>query len=293
MSKKLGFGYMRLPVTNSEDPTTVDYKEVNKMVDTFLERGFTYFDTAYMYHNFISETVIRETLVKRHPRESFTLATKMPTMFLKKEEDLERIFNEQLEKCGVDYFDYYLIHNLGVSHYEIAKKFKVFEFVQKKKEEGKIKSAGFSFHDNANLLEEILTAHPEVDFVQLQINYIDQLYANSYQSIFRKFHTSNWDEKVKISDNFYLTKRKQFFQDISDINTFDLIYFDAFGFTTQPELWSEAIFKIMFEALSPNGILVTYACRTSIKKAMLSVGFSIEKLPGAPGKSEMLRGKKV
>lgn len=173
MSKKLGFGYMRLPITNSEDPTTVDYEEVNKMVDTFLERGFTYFDTAYMYHNFISETVIRETLVKRHPRESFTLATKMPTMFLKKEEDLERIFNEQLEKCGVDYFDYYLIHNLGVSHYEIAKKFKVFEFVQKKKEEGKIKSAGFSFHDNANLLEEILTAHPEVDFVQLQLNYID------------------------------------------------------------------------------------------------------------------------
>lgn len=83
MSKKLGFGYMRLPVTNSEDPTTVNYEEVNKMVDTFLERGFTYFDTAYMYHNFISEAVIKETLVKRHPRESFTLATKMPTMFLK------------------------------------------------------------------------------------------------------------------------------------------------------------------------------------------------------------------
>ncbi|MEW9079884.1 aldo/keto reductase [Terrisporobacter glycolicus] len=173
MSKKLGFGYMRLPVTNSEDPTTVNYEEVNKMVDTFLERGFTYFDTAYMYHNFISETVIRETLVKRHSRESFTLATKMPTMFLKKQEDLERIFNEQLEKCGVDYFDYYLIHNLGVSHYEIAKKFKVFEFVQKKKEEGKIKSVGFSFHDKADLLEEILTAHPNVDFVQLQLNYID------------------------------------------------------------------------------------------------------------------------
>lgn len=173
MSKKLGFGYMRLPVTNSEDPTTVNYEEVNKMVDTFLERGFTYFDTAYMYHNFISEAVIKETLVKRHPRESFKLATKMPTMFLKKQEDLERIFNEQLEKCGVDYFDYYLIHNLGVSHYEIAKKFKVFEFVQKKKEEGKIKSAGFSFHDKADLLEEILTAHPEVDFVQLQLNYID------------------------------------------------------------------------------------------------------------------------
>ena len=173
MSKKLGFGFMRLPLTNIEDQTSVDYEQLNKMVDAFLERGFTYFDTAYMYHNFISETVLRETLVKRHPRESFTVATKMPTKFLKKEEDLERIFNEQLEKCGVDYFDYYLIHNLGVSYYEIAKNLNVFEFIQAKKAEGKIKNTGFSYHDNADLLEEILTAHPEVDFVQLQLNYID------------------------------------------------------------------------------------------------------------------------
>ena len=138
-----------------------------------------------------------------------------------------------------------------------------------------------------------IEAYPVALEEALQMNYIDQLNATSYQSIFMKFHTSNWEEKVKISDNFYLTKRKQFFQDISDVNTFDLIYFDAFGFTTQPELWSEAIFKIMFNALNPNGILVTYACRASIKKAMLSVGFSIEKLPGAPGKREMLRGKKL
>jgi len=171
--KKLGFGFMRLPVTNQEDSTSVDMEMLNKMVDTFLERGFTYFDTAYMYHNFKSEIALREALVKRHPRDSFTVATKMPTMFLKIKEDQERIFNEQLEKCGVDYFDYYLLHNLGVTHYEIAENMDSFAFIQQKKEEGKIKNIGFSYHDNADLLDEILTKHPEVDFVQLQINYMD------------------------------------------------------------------------------------------------------------------------
>lgn len=173
MTKKLGFGFMRLPITDKEDQSSINFEQLNKMVDTFLERGFTYFDTAFMYHNFTSEIALREALVKRHPRDSFTVATKMPTMFLKTSEDLDKIFNEQLEKVGVDYFDYYLLHNLGVSHYEIAKKVDAFSFVQKKKEEGKIRKVGFSFHDTADLLDEILTAHPEVDFVQLQLNYID------------------------------------------------------------------------------------------------------------------------
>jgi len=171
--KKLGFGFMRLPILDKKDSTSVDMDMVCKMVDTFLERGFTYFDTAYMYHNFTSEVVLRETLVKRHKRDSFTVATKMPTMFLKVKEDLERIFSEQLEKCGVDYFDYYLLHSLGVSHYRTAEKLDAFAFIQRKKQEGKIRNIGFSYHDNAELLEEILTAHPEVDFVQLQINYLD------------------------------------------------------------------------------------------------------------------------
>ncbi len=171
--KKLGFGFMRLPLIDQEDSTSIDMGMLNKMVDTFLERGFTYFDTAYMYHNYKSEIALREALVKRYERESFTVATKMPTMFLKTKEDQERIFNEQLEKCGVDYFDYYLLHNLGVSHYEIAKNMDSFAFIQKKKEEGKIRNIGFSFHDTADLLDEILTAHPEVDFVQLQINFMD------------------------------------------------------------------------------------------------------------------------
>lgn len=179
--KKLGFGFMRLPVTNQEDPTSVDMDQLNKMVDTFLERGFTYFDTAYMYHNFKSEIALREALVKRHPRDSFTVATKLPTMFLKTKEDQERIFNEQLEKCGVDYFDYYLLHNLGVTHYEIAKNMDSFAFIQQKKAAGKIRNIGFSYHDHADLLDEILTAHPEVDFVQLQLNYMDW-YNDSIQS---------------------------------------------------------------------------------------------------------------
>ena len=171
--KKLGFGFMRLPLLDVNDQSKIDFEQLNKMVDIFLDRGFTYFDTAYMYHNFTSEIALRESLVKRHKRDTYTVATKLPTMFLKKEEDLERLFNEQLEKTGLEYFDYYLLHNLGVSHYEIAKKFNAFEFIQSKKDEGKVKQIGFSYHDNAELLDEILATHPEVDFVQLQINYID------------------------------------------------------------------------------------------------------------------------
>jgi Predicted oxidoreductases of the aldo/keto reductase family len=171
--KKLGFGFMRLPLKNQDDPESIDLATVNQMVDTFLERGFTYFDTAYMYHAGKSEIALREALVKRHKRDSFTVATKLPTMFLKTKDDQIRIFNEQLEKCGVDYFDYYLLHNLGISNYRTAQRLDSFAFALEKKKEGKIKKLGFSFHDRAELLDEILTAHPEAEFVQLQINYLD------------------------------------------------------------------------------------------------------------------------
>jgi len=160
--KKLGFGCMRLPVKSKDDLSLVDMDKLNQMVDTFLERGFTYFDTAYMYHMHKSEIAVRESLVKRHKRDSFTLATKLPTMFLKTKEDQERIFNEQLEKCGVDYFDYYLIHNLNITHYEIAQRLDSFAFIQEKKNEGKIRQIGFSYHDNADLLDKILKEHPEL-----------------------------------------------------------------------------------------------------------------------------------
>ncbi len=171
--KKLGFGCMRLPLLNKDDQTAVDLETLNTLVDAFLEKGFTYFDTALTYHGFKSEEFVREALVKRHDREKFLLATKLPPRVLKAEEDQERIFNEQLEKCGVEFFDYYLLHNIGVSAYQQARQYDSFGFVQRKKREGKIKNVGMSFHDTPELLDEILTAHPELDFVQLQINYID------------------------------------------------------------------------------------------------------------------------
>ncbi len=164
---------MRLPLLREDDFEAVDMPQFEQMIDRFLERGFTYFDTAYMYHNFKSEEFVREALVKRHPRNSFTLASKLPTMFLKKEGDQERIFDEQLAKCGVDYFDYYLLHSLSISNYKAVERFDSFAFVARKKAEGKIRHVGFSFHDSAELLDEILTRHPEVEFVQLQINYMD------------------------------------------------------------------------------------------------------------------------
>jgi predicted aldo/keto reductase-like oxidoreductase len=141
--RKLGFGLMRLPLQNPEDPKSIDLEQLMKMTDDFLAEGFTYFDTAYMYHEFQSEIAIREALVKRHPRDHFTLTTKLPTMFLKTEEDMERIFQEQMEKCGVEFFDYYLLHNLGVSHYAIAQKLDCFGFIQKKKAEAKSERSDF------------------------------------------------------------------------------------------------------------------------------------------------------
>lgn len=173
MAKKLGFGCMRLPQLSADDATSVDVAQFEKMVDTFIERGFTYFDTAYMYHDFKSECFVREALVKRHPRESFTLASKLPTMMLKAEGDQERIFQEQLEKCGVEFFDYYLLHSLNVSNYRKCERFGSFGFVARMKAEGRVKHMGMSFHDTADVLDQILTAHPEVEFVQLQINYLD------------------------------------------------------------------------------------------------------------------------
>ncbi|OUO92806.1 aldo/keto reductase [Cloacibacillus sp. An23] len=171
--KKLGFGFMRLPLTDKEDVKSVDRGQVKRMVDRFLERGFTYFDTAYMYHDHTSEDVLRETLVERHPREAFTVATKLPLMFLEKEGDQERIFDEQLKKCGVDYFDYYLLHNVNANSIENVRKYDSFGFIRKLKEEGRVRHIGFSFHDGADLLDRVLAEHPETEFVQLQINYLD------------------------------------------------------------------------------------------------------------------------
>ena len=173
MSGKLGFGFMRLPLLDKTDQTSFDFELLNKLVDTFIEKGFSYFDTALTYHNSKSEEAVKKALTQRHPRDSFQLATKLPPRILKTKEEQESIFSKQLEKCGVEFFDSYLIHNIGRSAYLDACRFKTFDFVQRKKQEGKIRNTGMSFHDTPELLDEVLTAHPDLDFVQLQINYID------------------------------------------------------------------------------------------------------------------------
>ncbi len=171
--KKLGFGLMRLPRLDPEKQEAIDLPQFEAMTDRFLARGYTYFDTAYMYHNGESERAVKKVLTGRIDREKYLLASKLPTMKLEKEEDMERIFNEQREKCGVEYFDYYLLHCLNTRNYEIATRLGAFDFVLQKKAEGKVKKFGFSFHDTAEVLDKILTEHPEVEFVQLQINYLD------------------------------------------------------------------------------------------------------------------------
>lgn len=171
--KKLGFGCMRLPLKNPKIGSSVNMEMTKEMFDYYLNEGFTYFDTAYMYHDGKSESVVREALVKRHNRESFILADKMPVGMLKIKGDTSRIFRHQLKKCGVEYFDYYLLHAMNKKYLDDAEKFGVFTYLAKKKAEGKIKKLGFSFHDSAEVLDEILTKHPEMEFVQLQINYLD------------------------------------------------------------------------------------------------------------------------
>lgn len=173
LMKKLGFGAMRLPLKNFEDKASIDYEELTKMVDLFMEAGFRYFDTAYLYHDEHSEEALRKALVERYDRNSYVFADKMPTVIVKSADEYPMYFERQLERTGVGYFDYYLMHNMGKDRYQKTKAFRGFEFAQQKKEEGLIKQFGFSFHDDADTLDEILTQHPEVDFVQLQINYLD------------------------------------------------------------------------------------------------------------------------
>ncbi len=171
--KKLGFGLMRLPLKNQDSASSIDIELSKKLVDIFLERGFTYFDTAWMYCAFSSENAVKEFLVDRYPRDSYTLATKLHCGFVKTLEDRDKIFNIQREKTGVDFFDYYLLHDINSSHYARYEELDCFNWIIEKKKSGLVKNIGFSFHDNADLLEQVLTEHPEFDFVQLQINYLD------------------------------------------------------------------------------------------------------------------------
>ena len=171
--KRLGFGLMRLPLLNPDNPANIDVEQVKQMVDTFLERGFTYFDTAWMYHSFQSENVVKEALVDRYPRDSYTLATKLHAGFIKTKEDRDKVFEEQRRKTGVEYFDYYLLHDIGFDHYKTYTDLDCFRWLMDKKEKGLVRHIGFSYHDNAELLDKVLTEHPEFEFLQLQINYLD------------------------------------------------------------------------------------------------------------------------
>ncbi|MBQ9424932.1 MAG: aldo/keto reductase [Erysipelotrichaceae bacterium] len=164
---------MRLPQTDPNDSGSIDIEQLKKMVDLFIERGFTYFDTAWMYNAFKSENAVREVLTSRHPRETFTLATKLHAGFIETLEDRDRIFNAQLEKTGVAYFDYYLIHGIEGPMLEKYERLECFDWLLKKKEEGLVRHCGFSFHDKPEVLDRILTDHPQMEFVQLQINYLD------------------------------------------------------------------------------------------------------------------------
>ena len=164
---------MRLPLVNPDDQTSIDIERFKAMADKFIERGFTYFDTAYPYHGGKSEEALREAVVKRYPRESFTVTSKMPVWAIKEEADLERIFNEQLERCGVDYFDYYWLHALNRERVAAIDSYDGWGFLVRKRDEGRIRHIGFSFHDGSSLLAEILDKHPEMEYVQLQINYLD------------------------------------------------------------------------------------------------------------------------
>ncbi len=179
---KLGFGLMRLPETDGR----IDIDKVAQMADAYMASGFNYFDTAYVYHGGNSEKVVKEAIVKRFPRESFTIATKLPAWFLHSPEDRDKVFQEQLDRCGVDYFDFYLLHSLeDGNNYDTYEKYDCFNWGIKKREEGKIRHFGFSFHGTPELLVQVLDKHPEIEFVQIQLNYAD------------------WDNKIVHSGELY------------------------------------------------------------------------------------------
>lgn len=171
--KKLGFGLMRLPLTDANDKGSIDIEALKEMVDTFMEQGFTYFDTAWMYCAFKSENAVKEALTDRYPRDRYTLTTKLHASYLKTKEDRDRIFEEQRKKTGVDYFDYYLIHAIDQELYSIYNEMDCFNWLIEKKKQGFVKHIGFSYHDSAEFLDQVLTEHPEMEFVQLQMNYLD------------------------------------------------------------------------------------------------------------------------
>ena len=164
-----GFGCMRLPMKDGK----VDYDEFSRMADAFIAAGLNYFDTAHGYINGQSETAIRDCVVKRHDRGEFLLTDKLTEPYFRKQEDIRPFFESQLEACGVDWFDFYLMHAQDRNNYPKFQRCKAYETVMELKKEGKIRHFGISFHDKAEVLDRILTDHPEIELVQIQFNYVD------------------------------------------------------------------------------------------------------------------------
>lgn len=169
VKKNFGFGCMRLAMNGDE----VDYDEFNKMIDAFLENGFNYFDTAHGYIGGKSETALRDCLVRRYPRESYILTNKLSENYFEKNEDIRPLFESQLEACGVEYFDFYLMHAQNRNNFKQYKECRAYETAFELKKEGKVKHVGLSFHDTADVLDMILTEYPDIETVQLQFNYLD------------------------------------------------------------------------------------------------------------------------
>lgn len=224
--KKLGFGLMRLPRKNDE----IDIPAVCELADEFIAKGFTYFDTAYVYAG--SEVAFKEAVVKRYPRESFTVASKLAGWLLNDDFTAEDMFAEQLERTGAEYFDYYMLHSLQQTRVDAYNKHDCWNFCLKKKQEGKIKHFGFSFHGGPELLDELLTAHPEVDFVQLQINYVD------------------WDDRAIYSGANYEVCRKH----NKDIIVMEPVK-GGFLATLKPEVMAK------FKAVDPDASAASFALR--------------------------------
>ena len=170
--RKFGFGLMRLPTVGGQY-TQIDIPAFQEMADAFIKAGGTYFDTAWPYHGGNSERAFKEVVASRYPRDSFTITDKMPMYAVNTADDLPKIFNEQLGRCGVEYFDYYWLHAVNAATYETAKRVDAFWELRALKAEGLTRHIGLSFHDRADVLDRILTEHPEMEYVQLQLNYFD------------------------------------------------------------------------------------------------------------------------
>jgi len=167
---KLGFGIMRLP---THEDKNIDMPRFIEMVDYYMNNGMNYFDTAYMYHGGQSEGAVKAAVVDRFPRESFKIATKLPMWSCETPADMGRIFNEQLQRLGVDYVDFYMLHAMNDDNHNKAVEFGAYDYLKELKAQGKVKYIGFSFHGTAEVLDRMLREHPEMEFVQLQINYLD------------------------------------------------------------------------------------------------------------------------